>query len=366
MSSIEEKLEEVLVKTVENDKYIFSAFLALSSGDTRINWSSGVGIAKQEGNIQASSDTPFFIASITKLFTAVTIMKLCEEKKLKLEDKITNYLEEKIVKGIHVYKEIDYTEKITIKHLLSHTSGIADYYEDKPIEGKSYLDMVMEDPDIEVTVDETIQMARENMVPNFIPGTKTKYGDTNFQLLGKIIESIEKKELHEVYLERYFVPLDMRNTWLYTKSKPIDENTKGVAESYYNYRVITDSKPFYAAWADGGLISTTSDSLKFLKALFTGKIISKKTLALMHNWNPIFPPIKYGYGTMYIELPRIFTLFRKLPSLKGHLGSNSTFLLYAEEWDLYLSGALNQFNSPSRSIRFVMKLLLKFKKQLLK
>ena len=118
MSLIEEKLNEILVKTVKKDNYIFSALLAVSTGDKRIDWSNGAGIANQEGEIQAKSDTPFFIASITKLFTAVTIMKLYEEKKLKLEDKIVDHLEKNIVKGIHIYEEEDYTDTITIKHLL--------------------------------------------------------------------------------------------------------------------------------------------------------------------------------------------------------------------------------------------------------
>ncbi|NPD87752.1 MAG: beta-lactamase family protein [Asgard group archaeon] len=364
MNPLEEKLQDFVRNTVDKNKYIFNFLLTLSTGNKEFNWSGAEGVISREQRIIATPTTPFFIASITKLFTATTIMKLYEEKKINLEDKIVDYLPESLVKGLHIFKGVDYTETITIRHLLSHTSGIADYFLEKPKDGKSYFKMVLENPEKEITIDQTITIAREKLQPNFVPGNRAKYSDTNFQLLGRIIESVEKKELHDVYLDKIFTPLEMKNTWLYRMSEPIEKSKEPVAEIYYNNDVISSSKPFYAAWADGGLISTTNDSLVFLRALFNGEILDKeKTLTLMHHWRSIGFPLKYGLGTMYIEFPAVMTMFRKLPGLTGHLGSTGTFLLYAEDIDLYLAGAINQANSPSKAVMIVLELLRKIGKE---
>lgn len=81
MSNLEEKIEKFLNKTVEKEKYIYNMILALSSDRKSFEWSGAAGIAIKRDNIKINPETPFFIASITKLYTAVLIMKLFEEKK---------------------------------------------------------------------------------------------------------------------------------------------------------------------------------------------------------------------------------------------------------------------------------------------
>ena len=356
MSSFKEKLQDFVNKTVEKDKNIYSTLLSVTAGNGKFSWSGATGIANKEKEISMTPETPFFIASITKLFTATVIMKLYEEKKIKLDDTIVNYLPETLVKGINIYKDVDYTNSIIIKHLLSHTSGIADYYLEKPKGGKSFFDIILGNPEKSYTVDQTITIARDTLEANFKPGTKAKYSDTNFQLLGKIIESLVGKELHEVYNEYIFSPLDMNYTWLYKRSDPKDETKMPVAEFYYNDKIISDSKPLESSWADGGIISTANDCLTFLKALFSGKIIDKElTLPLMHEWRGIGYPLKYGFGTMYIKVPSTLPLI-------GHLGSTGTFLLYAKDVDMYFAGTINQANSPSKPVKLVSKLLYLIKK----
>jgi CubicO group peptidase (beta-lactamase class C family) len=346
MSFLEKKLENFVNKAVDKDKFIYNMSL--------------------KDNLNMNPDSPFFIASITKLYTAVLIMKLFEEKKLKLNDKIANYLPESLIKGIHVYKGVDYTDSITIKHLLNQTSGIADYFMEKPKNGINFFDTILKYPDKLYSIDDTITIARENLTPNFEPGKKAKYCDTNYQLLGKIIEEITDKELPEAYHDYLFLPLGLKNTWLYKRSEPIEKFLHPIAEFYYNDQVVSYNKPFETAWADGGLIATTKDLLTFLQALFEGKIINNQTtLPLMHEWKGIGFPLQYGFGTMKIELPRFMTLFRKLPPLIGHLGASGTFLLNVKVFDLYIAGAINQANSQSKTVRLVFKLLNMVKKDFL-
>jgi D-alanyl-D-alanine carboxypeptidase len=151
-----------------------------------------------------TKDTPIYIASITKLYTASAIMRLYERGALSLEDPVAKYLPEKIIHGIHIYNGKDYSHEITIKELLSHTSGIADYYTEKPKGGKSLSDLFLEEPQRPWTVDEMIERARNDLKPNFQPGTDTSYSDTNFQLLGKVIEATTGKPLHIVFEEFFF------------------------------------------------------------------------------------------------------------------------------------------------------------------
>jgi CubicO group peptidase (beta-lactamase class C family) len=114
-----------------------------------------------------------------------------------------------------------------------------------------------------------------------------------------------------------------------------------------------------ADWADGGIISTAEDMIIFLKALNEGKIITKDTLELMHDWHKLEFPIQYGYGTMYFQLPPLMSKLTGLTPLWGHSGSTGSFLYYSEDLDLYMAGTINYVGSnikPFMLMGAVMKL----------
>jgi D-alanyl-D-alanine carboxypeptidase len=131
-------------------------------------------------------------------------MHLCEQGLLALDDPMEKYLPKEIVQGIHLCKGQDYSTQITIRQLLSHSSGIADYYDQKGADGKSLFDVFVENPDRRWTVDQTIERAKKDLKPKFPPGEGTFYSDTNFQLLGKTIEAITGKSLQATYEELIF------------------------------------------------------------------------------------------------------------------------------------------------------------------
>jgi CubicO group peptidase (beta-lactamase class C family) len=114
-----------------------------------------------------------------------------------------------------------------------------------------------------------------------------------------------------------------------------------------------------ADWADGGIISTAEEMITFLKALNEGKIISRDTLELMHNWHKLEFPLQYGYGTMYFKLPTLMSRLSGLIPLWGHSGSTGSFLYYSEDLDLYMAGTINCVGSnikPFMLMRNVMNL----------
>jgi len=205
---------------VENDESVRSCVLSVVKGDGSFSWSGAAGIASRAGGVLMTTDTPIYIASITKLYTATAIMRLYEEGAFSLDDPMPRYLPDGLIGGIHVYEGKDYSREITIKELLSHTSGIADYYTEKPKGGKNLFDLIMEEPERAWTVDETIERARDVLEPNFPPGTDASYSDTNFQLLGKIIEAVTGRPLHVVCEEYFFRPLGLTHTWLVGRSEP--------------------------------------------------------------------------------------------------------------------------------------------------
>ncbi len=218
---LNQELEYLVSGLVQKDKSVRNCVLSVMKGDGSFSWSGAAGIASQNGQVPMTKDTPIYIASITKLYTATAIMRLYEKGALSLDDPMSRYLPEELIQGIHVYKGKDYSHEITIKELLSHTSGIADYYAEKPKGGKSLFDLFLEEPKRSWTVDQTIERVRKDLEPNFPPGTDASYSDTNFQLLGKVIESVTGKPLHTIYTDFFFRPLGLRHTWLTGRSEPL-------------------------------------------------------------------------------------------------------------------------------------------------
>jgi D-alanyl-D-alanine carboxypeptidase len=350
------KLERSGSELVEKDKSVRNCVLAVTKGDNSYFWAGAAGIANQDGQVPMTKDTPIYISSITKLYTATAIMKLYEEGALSLDDPIYKYLPTDVIRGIHVYKEKDYSNEITIKQLLSHTSGIADYYTENSEDGKNLFELFLEEPERSWTVDETIARARDDLEPHFPPGTDAFYSDTNFQLLGMIVENVTKKPLHIVYEDFFFRPLGLNHTWLIGHSEPQVTPSAAPADIFYRDMIITNTRSNGAYWADGGIVSIPEEMIIFLKALNEEKIISRDTLELMHDWHKMEFPFQYGYGTEYFKLPWLIRKVTRITPLWGHSGSTGSFLYYSEDLNLYMAGSINNvgINSRSKSIPFFL------------
>ncbi len=348
-------MEYLVSALVQKDKSVRNCVLSVMKGDGSFSWSGAAGVARQDGQVPMTKDTPIYIASITKLYTATIIMRLYEKGALSLDDPMSRYLPERLIQGIHVYKGKDYSHEITIKQLLSHTSGIADYYTEKPKGGKSLFDLFLQEPQRSWTVDETIARARNDLKPNFQPGTSASYSDTNFQLLGKIIETVTGKPLAILYEDFIFRPLGLKHTWLIGHSEPKLVPSVAPADVFYKDINIANTRSNGAYWADGGIVSTAEEMIVFLKALNEGQIVRGDTLKLMHNWHKLQFPLQYGYGTMYFKLPKFISKVMKVPPLWGHSGSTGSFLYYSEDLNLYMAGTINQADSKTKAFKLMVK-----------
>jgi D-alanyl-D-alanine carboxypeptidase len=324
--------------------------LSVAKGDGSFTWSGAAGVAT--GQVPMTRETPIYAASITKLYTATVVMRLCEDGALSLDDPMAKYLPSTVVKGIHVYMGKDLSNQITIRQLLSHSSGIGDYYDQKGRDGKSLFEILLENPDSRWTVDQTIERARNDLHPNFAPGEGTSYSDTNFQLLGKVVEAVTGKSLAQSYDEVIFRPLGLRHTYLLGYG---GEPSEAPADVFLKKENITRVRSNGSYWADGGIVSTAEEMIIFLRALNEGKIISKNTLSLMHEWRRWRFPLEYGLGTMYFSFPQPMRSLLRMPPLWGHSGSTGSFLYYCEDADLYLAGTLDQVDAPVAPFFFMYK-----------
>jgi len=362
--NLNQEMEYLVSGFIANDQSVRNCVLSVVKGDGSFSWSGAAGIARQDGQRPMTKDTPIYIASITKLYTATAIMGLYEKGALSLNDPMGRYLPEGLIRGIHRFEGKDYSQEITIKQLLSHTSGIADYYSERPKGGKSLFELFLEEPNRSWTVDKTIERARDDLKPNFPPGTDASYSDTNFQLLGKVIEAITGRPLHIAYQDFFFRPLGLKHTWLIGYSEPQITPSAGPADVFYKDINITKIRSNGSYWADGGIVSTVEEMIIFLKSLNEGRIIRGDTLKLMHNWHKLQFPLQYGYGTMYFKLPWFIDVVMKVPPLWGHSGTTGSFLYYSKDMNLYLAGSVNQVDSKIKPFKLMGKAIAAIRSKL--
>jgi len=233
----------------------------------------GYGMADIELGVPNQPDNKFLIGSITKQFTATAIMQLQEQGKLDVDDPISAYLPD--------YPKPT-ADRVTLRHLLSHTSGIPSYTDNASFMANRTIDMPLDS-----------LMARFDRLPlQFEPGTKWYYSNSGYVVLGAIIEKVSGESYEDYLREHIFEPLGMQNTGYCHNDRIITGRAQGYTidndGNISNAPEIAMTIPFSA----GALYSTVGDLLKWDRALYTDKVLSKKSLQEM--WTPVLN--EYGYG----------------------------------------------------------------------
>ncbi len=348
-----EKTEKLFQKEIAKDN-VYNAFLQIFSPSRQINWDF-VGGQFLNGEAVTSAN-PFYTASIGKTFTATAIAVLTEDGRLKLDDKISQFLPESILERLHIYNGKDYSHEITIAQLLQHTSGLPDYFQGETLDGSpNVMALLFADPERFWSPLETVRFAKEKMQALFVPGTDYYYTDTEYVILGLIIENVSGMTLHDFFRKHFFEPLGMQNTFLFLRSEPLLRTAK-IAEVYAGGVEVSWMRSLTADWAGGGLVSTCHDLLAFQQALFTGKIIPAKTLNRMQRWIPETRGMEYGLGLRKISFKELFPTLPDL-TLIGHSGSSGSFMFYCPELDIYVAGTLNQTEEVRNSVVLMVKVL---------
>lgn len=235
------------------------------------------GLSVVEDHKSNSVNTQYYVGSLTKQFTAVAIMKLVEENKLSLEDKIDKYFE-----------NYEYGEKITVKNLLTMSSGIPSYTCYYGSIDNNYYNFDQIGFSLEEDNEEHNKKAILDWILKqelrFEPDSRFAFSDSNYFLLGKIIEKISEKSYEEYITENIFEPLGMKSS--------VFDNAENLAIGYDgsdNYKWL-----YYdgVGYSSSGLITSVSDFLKWIYAFDEYKIISKESVDEMCT-----PYLEnYGYG----------------------------------------------------------------------
>ncbi len=345
-------IEVFFRKHVRKDPKVKNAFLLVHSDKKglHINLSEGSG---DKG--KPTPQQPNYMASVGKLFTSVIVSMLHEKGVLSFEDRISDYLDSRLIDGLHVYKGKDYSSKIQIRHLLNQTSGLPDNF--YPLFHK-----LLANHDFEIGPREAVEWAKKNLTPHSVPGRKSYYSDTNYHLLGLIVEKVCGEPFHAVLKKMIFDPVGMKQAYMLHYSEPEKASPHPEAGFYYDHTRLNDIKGFAGIdYAGGSVVAPLENLLLFMKALAGYQLVSKETLAIMKSDKTrLSPGFDYGYGIWQVQ-----TIPLLIPSKYaswGVLGATGAYMFYHAELDAYVIGNFNHLDWQKKCVRFMFRVMDRLRK----
>lgn len=266
------KIDAIVRQYVDNKQFNGTVLVAEKG---QVLFKEGYGMANMEWSIANVPDTKFRLGSVTKQFTAMLIMQLVEQGKLKLTEPITTYLP-------------DYPKatgsKITTHHLLTHTAGIPNY-----TSFPGFFEKQSREPFTPTAFLKQFQ----DMPLEFEPGSKFSYSNSGYFLLGALIEKVTGKPYAQVLQEGILTPLQMKDTGYDLFSPILAKRAAGYEKEKGNY-VNAPYLDMSIPYAAGSLYSTVEDLYKWDQALYTDKLISAAGKATM--FTPFKDEYAYGWG----------------------------------------------------------------------
>lgn len=296
--------------------------------------SASSGVANPDGT-PFSTDTRLRIASITKTFVAATVLRLWEDGRLDLDAPITGLIDPAINEKI-VAEGYD-TDAITVRQLLTHTSGMAEHTTD------DYINAIIEDPDRQWTRMDQIDALIAYTDPIGAPAEKFSYSDTGYILLGDIIERITGASLPTAVRDGLkFEAIGLEDVWWDgLESTPLRESER--AHQYVDAMNTHDWHGTIDAFGGGGIVASTSETALFFSALFEGRVFDNpETLEVMiaSPGNPFANRYRYGLFPRMIGEIEVYE----------HSGFWGTVAYYAPELETAIAGA-----SLDQSTIFIMR-----------
>jgi D-alanyl-D-alanine carboxypeptidase len=324
----DEELPDVLERiVVQWQERAWVPGVAVSIRQGPFSWSKAAGDADEETEAPLGSTMPFPIASVTKPFVAATVLRLVEEGAIDLDAPATRYL-----------PSFPDADRVTIRQLLAMRSGLPDY-----TQAFGLLDGVEEDlyhrRSREWKAEELLDLAA-GFEPDFAPGERYAYSNTNYVLLGEVIHAVTGRAWHEAVTEKVLAPLGLDDTqWS-------PEGVAGMTPGHSDLdrdglRDGLAGRPLKSlltmADAAGGLVSTASDLTTFAAGVYGRELLSAESLEAMTTVDRIGYEREYGLGTL-VQQPDLRT------TVVGHTGGMigyATMVWYAPEHDLAIAVLVN-------------------------
>lgn len=284
-------------------------------------------------------DKPFHAASVGKVMTATLIAGLVDRGQLEFATPIGQLLPEEDLAGLPAAPGVDVAADVTVDHLLTHTSGLPDFFEphhgDTPMSPKS----VAENSDRLWTPHTLLDEARR--LPAIgRPGQRFHYSDTVYVLLGRIAEETTGERFAELLRTRIFGPSGMtRSSTPYDATEqPEDLNDIDVAPFWIDRHELSRARALSLDWAGGGIVGPAEDFVRFQEAFHGGQLVSRAAIDhMLPPRNRMRLGIHYGAGAATIRFSEFLPpLFRGLPSPVGGLGFFAVHMFYYPEQDAHV------------------------------
>ena len=269
------------------------------------------------------------IGSITKTFTATAVLQLSEMGALHLSDTVSRWV-----------ATIPHADSITVEHLLRHTSGLFNY-----TDSQAFFALVQSPDGPRVwRPDELIEYATgDNHL--FSPGDRWAYSNTNYILLGMIVQEIRQQPLAAVFRQQIFAPLEMTDTFLDGEEPTASRLVPGYSvhpEDSAQFIDVSNAMHVSAAWAAGGIVSAAEDLLTFNRALFGRRLLRPVSFSQMTDFtvaaDPVYPMVNgYGLGLVSMEIAG--------KACYGHVGNipgYSSLMAHLPDDEAYLVVLMNQ------------------------
>ena len=321
--SLQSQLETALNEKVTDTVPGGAIALTTPLGD----WSGAAGVANVANNVPIEARDRFEVGSVTKPFTAATLLKLVEAGTLTLEDTLTDWLPETVT------ATLPNADAITLRHLLNHTSGVAEY-------DAILVERGMANPTIFLRdwLPEDIVGLIADSPPFFAPGEGWQYANTNFILAGMVIEAATGNDLASEIRTHIIDPLGLQNTFLAAE----EEIPDGYVSGYLDFDEDGNLDDVSIAnlswtWAAGAIVSNTEDLIQFSEALYGGELLSTAAQSEMFTLVDTGRGYSYGLGMMSFETP-------DLGQVVGHRGGSLGFnanMWHAAEQDFTYVELLN-------------------------
>jgi D-alanyl-D-alanine carboxypeptidase len=261
------------------DKKKVAAYSVAIVKDGNLALARGYGWADLENDVPASAETVYRLGSITKQFTALAIMQLVEQNKLSLDDELTKFLPDYPSAG----------HKVTVRHLLNHTSGIPSYTNQKEFVPQSRRDL---------SHDELLAIFKDKPF-DFEPGAKWRYNNSGYYLLGMIIEKVSGEKYDRYLADHIFQPLGMTAT-RYGHMRPLIRHRAMGYRSMLGELVNDDPMSMNQPGAAGALVSNVLDLVKWHQALEEGALLSAASYEAMYQPTKLSDgatrPYGFGWG----------------------------------------------------------------------
>lgn len=294
--------------------------------------------------------TPLVLGGVTKLYTLSMILREFDRGALSPDTRAAHILPDSLLRGICSIGGKDYSNDITITHLLGHQSGVTDYFA-HPRRGALSLLRQVADRDRSWTLEQALELAKHypgRFRPGF--GNRVHYSDTNYQILGAILKTTTGLSFEQLLDIRISGPLGLKRTSVFTRER--SEKYYELAPVSYKKEVLHSPEALASFRADGSIVATPTDVLTFLRAFWSGRLFDESWIPkLWGHTRPLYPGISLGIGVM------TYSRGRSQAPLVGHSGMTGAYAVVDPTRRIFAAGSLNTIGGLRRPLRTIAQTL---------